>query len=85
MTAARAAVYADAALDADDPAALLEVAVALERKARDFFTARAAAAVPGSRVAQLLIELRAEEEEHVDLLTTELARFKRGRAGLLAT
>jgi homotetrameric NADPH-dependent glutamate synthase len=84
MNAARAAVYAGAALAADDPALLLELAVALERKARDFFKARAAASAPGSRVAALLTELCAEEEEHVDLLKTELSRFRLGRAGLLA-
>jgi glutamate synthase (NADPH) small chain len=84
MNAARAAVYAGTVVAADDPARLLEVAVALERKARDFFKSRAAAAAPGSRVAQLLSELCAEEEEHVDLLATELERFRRGRAGLLA-
>ena len=32
---------------------------------------------------ELYRELAAEEQEHVDLLTTELERFKAGKGGLL--
>ncbi len=66
----------------EDPLDLLELAISLERKAEAFFAGHVDdAETPGA--AQLYRELAAEEAEHVDLLTTELAARRSGRTGLL--
>ena len=77
-------VYAGAAArPLTDAVALLQVALRLEERARDFFTSARAELEPGSPAEQLYRELEAEEQEHVDLVATELRRAKAGKAGLL--
>jgi glutamate synthase (NADPH/NADH) small chain len=66
---------------AEDPLSLLELALTLERRAEEFFTARIGDAAPAAR--DLYRELAAEEGEHVALLTTELAALRGNRRGLL--
>ena len=68
--------------DADN---LFRVAVALERRAVAFFERRADAAPTDSPERQLYRELAAEEREHAELLATERARWRAGRAGLLGS
>jgi rubrerythrin len=66
----------------ENPFDLLEMSIALEQRAEAFFEEHADDA--GSPVAtELYRELAAEEAEHVDLLTTELAAMRRGVLGLL--
>ncbi len=66
----------------EDPLDLLELAISLERKAEAYFRGHSAEAETAA-AAQLYRELAAEEAEHVDLLTTELAARRLGRTGLL--
>ena len=49
-------------------------AIAMERRTRDHFQARAAASPPGSQ-KDIYRELAAEEEEHVSILETEREQF----------
>jgi len=79
----RAAIYAGIPNRPEDPANLFRIAIAFEERAVKFFTERGEAAAPGSPEKQLYKELAAEEREHVDLLTTELARWQAGKPGLL--
>ncbi len=79
----RAAVYAGIPNKPEDPANLFRIAIAFEERAVKFFTERGAACAEGSPEKQLYKELAAEEREHVDLLTTELERWKAGKAGLI--
>jgi len=65
----------------DDPLALVEMAITLERRAEQFFLERIERAAPAAR--ELYLELAAEEREHVDLLVTELAALRELRPGLL--
>ena len=67
--------------DPHDPFDLVEMALGLERRAEQWFRDRLATAAPAAR--QLYAELAAEEAEHVDLLTTELAAMRASRRGLL--
>ena len=48
-----------------------------------FFEERVSKTAEGSVERELYKELAAEEREHVDLLTTELERWKAGKPGLL--
>ncbi len=48
-----------------------------------FFESRVEQTPVGSVERQLYKELAAEEREHVDLLTTELERWKAGKPGLM--
>jgi glutamate synthase (NADPH) small chain len=66
-----------------DPANLFRIAIALERRAAEFFELRAEAADAGAPECQLYRELAAEEREHADLLTTEEARWRLDKPGLL--
>ena len=79
----RAAVYAGIPNKPEDPANLFRIAIAFEERAVKFFSERGAACAEGSPEKQLYKELAAEEREHVDLLTTELERWKAGKAGLI--
>jgi homotetrameric NADPH-dependent glutamate synthase len=79
----RAAVYAGIPNRPEDPVNLFNIAIAFERRAVDFFTKRGSDTPPGSVERELYKELAAEEREHVDLLTTELERYKAGKRGLL--
>jgi rubrerythrin len=67
--------------DPDDPLDLVEMAITLERRAEEFFRTRIATASVAAR--PLYEELAAEEQEHIDLLTTELAALRDSRRGLL--
>jgi homotetrameric NADPH-dependent glutamate synthase len=64
-----------------DPVNLLEIAIALERRAQGWFLSKADGAT--SSATRLLRELAAEEAEHIELLTTELTALREGRPGLL--
>lgn len=66
---------------ATDALDLLEMAIALERRAEEFFRDHQANAVGAAGV--LYAELAAEETEHVALLQTELAARRAGSRGLL--
>jgi homotetrameric NADPH-dependent glutamate synthase len=79
----RAAVYAGIPSKPEDPANLFRIAIAFEQRAVKFFTERMESTPAGSVERQLYKELAAEEREHVDLLTTELERWKAGKPGLL--
>jgi len=79
----RAAVYAGIPNQPDDPANLFRIAIAFEQRAVKFFTERMEQTAAGSVERQLYKELAAEEREHVDLLVTELERWKLGKPGLL--
>ena len=79
----RAAIYAGLEHDPKDPANLLRVAIGFEQRAVDFFSKHMAECPAGSTERDLYEELAAEEREHVDLLTDELARFVAGKGGVL--
>jgi rubrerythrin len=79
----RAAIYAGLPNRPDDPANLLRIAIAFERRAYRFFWNRQAECLPDTPEQRLYKELAAEEREHVDLLTTELTRWQQGKPGLL--
>ncbi len=79
----RAAVYAGIASKPEDPANLFRIAIAFEQRAVKFFEERVGQTAEGSVERQLYKELAAEEREHVDVLTTELERWKAGKPGLL--
>ncbi|HEY6006152.1 MAG TPA: FAD-dependent oxidoreductase, partial [Anaeromyxobacter sp.] len=79
----RAAVYAGIPHRPEDPANLFRIAIAFEQRAVKFFEERVERTPAGSVERELYRELAAEEREHVDLLTTELERWKQGKPGLL--
>jgi rubrerythrin len=80
---AQVAVYADVELPKDDGVALLTLAVKLEKRARDFFNEQLDKFERDSGPWLLYRELAAEEQEHVELLDTELRRYRQGKPGLL--
>ena len=77
------AVYAGVELPTASGEALLRLAVELERAALQFFAEQREGLEPGSEAQRLYQELEAEEQEHVDLLQTELAAYTARRPGLL--
>jgi rubrerythrin len=79
----RAAVYAGIPHRPEDPANLFRIAIAFEQRAVRFFEDRVSKTPEGSVERELYKELAAEEREHVDLLTTELERWKQGKPGML--
>jgi glutamate synthase (NADPH) small chain len=79
----RAAIYAGIPNRPEDPVNLFRIAIAFEKRAVEFFGSRGQACPEGSVERELYKELAAEEQEHVDLLTTELERFKAGKPGLI--
>ena len=79
----RAAIYAGEKSEPEDPENLFRLAIAFERRAVAYFEERVKATPEGSPERKLYLELSAEEREHVDLLSTELARFRQGKRGLL--
>ncbi len=78
-----AAAYAGVEGRPDDPDTLFRVAVALEGRAADFFQQAASAAIAGSVEFKLYQALAAEEREHAAQLTTEYARLRQSKGGLL--
>ena len=83
FTIERAAIYAGLPNHPEDPTNLFRIAIAFEQRAVRFFTERIGSTPEGSTERQLYRELAAEEQEHVDLLTTELERYKVGMPGLM--
>jgi homotetrameric NADPH-dependent glutamate synthase len=79
----RAAIYAGIPNRPEDPANLFRIAIAFEERAVKFFSERGVAVAAGTPEKQLYRELAAEEQEHVDLLTTELKRWQAGKPGLM--
>jgi glutamate synthase (NADPH/NADH) small chain len=77
------AVYAGVDPDVGSTEALLELALTLERRARDFFAGHVREHADGSPAWKLYRELEAEEYEHVAILETELERLRAGRPGQL--
>ena len=57
--------------------------IAFEERAVAFFSERVERCAKGSPERALYEELAAEEREHVALLSTELARWRQGKPGLL--
>ena len=80
-----AAIQAGVEGDIADPETLFRAAITFEKRAVDFFSKRANAVPEGSAEQDLYKELAAEEVEHVALLETELQRWSKGRAGMLAS
>ena len=79
----RAALFAGIDSRPEDPVNLLRIAIACEERAARHFAAKSRQMPAGSLTHQLYRELAAEEREHADMLTTELARRQQGKAGLL--
>jgi len=79
----RAAIYTGTPSKPEDPENLFRLAIAFEQRAVSYFRDRIAATPPASPERKLYMELAAEEEEHVALLTTERDRWRSGRKGLL--
>ena len=79
----RAAIFAGLATRPDDPGDLFRIAIQFEERAVAFFSERGDAAPEGSPERQLYRELAAEEREYVALLTTEYARWRQGKPGIL--
>ncbi|HEX9257909.1 MAG TPA: NADPH-dependent glutamate synthase [Acidimicrobiales bacterium] len=82
FTVDRAAIYAGVENNPEDPANLFRLAIAFEERAARHFAERGNSS-DDEGVRELYAELAAEEREHVDLLTTELARWRADKAGLL--
>ena len=79
----RAAIFAGLDTRPDDPGDLFSIAIQFEERAVRFFSERAEKAPEGSPERQLYRELAAEEREHVALLTTEYARWREDKPGIL--
>ena len=75
LTPAQVAVYAGANIKDSSGASLLRLAVHLEKRARAFFLDAGRKFPTGSHEWRLYRELEAEEREHVDMLSTVLARI----------
>lgn len=78
-----AAIFAGVPRRPADPANLFRIAIGMEQRAVGFFERSAQEATQGSPEQQLYRELAAEEREHASLLTTEYARWRDGKPGLL--
>ena len=79
----RAAVYAGIPNRPDAPDNLFRLAIAFEERAAKLFQEQRARCAPASPEEQLYEELAAEEREHVQLLATEMQRWRQGKPGLL--
>ncbi|HEX8959777.1 MAG TPA: NADPH-dependent glutamate synthase, partial [Solirubrobacterales bacterium] len=79
----RAAIYGGIENKPEDPANLFRIAVAFEKRAVKFFEERVEKTKPASVERELYKELAAEEREHVELLSTEYERWKKGKPGIL--
>lgn len=78
-----AAIFAGVPVRPADPANLFRIAIGMEQRAANYFEECARAAALNSAERQLYRELGAEEREHADLLSTEYARWRAGKPGLL--
>jgi glutamate synthase (NADPH/NADH) small chain len=79
----RAAIYAGIPHRPEDPGNLFRIAIGSEQRAVEFFEKLMKECPEGSAERQLYKELAAEEREHVDLLSTEFERWKRGKPGIM--
>ena len=79
-----AAIFAEVESRPQDPANLFRIAIALEKRAADFFASRAGKAADDSAEALLYHELAAEEREHAAILATEYARWRERMPGLFS-
>ncbi|HTP26831.1 MAG TPA: NADPH-dependent glutamate synthase [Anaeromyxobacteraceae bacterium] len=79
----RAALSAGLENHPQDPDNLFRVAIGLEERAARFFDEAGATFSADSAERELCLELAAEEREHVAILTTEFAQYRRGRPGML--
>ena len=75
LTPAQVAVFSGADVKDFTGASLLRLAVHLEKRARAFFLDAGRKFETGSHEWRLYRELEAEEREHVDMLSTVLARI----------
>ena len=75
LTPAQVAIFAGADVKDTSGASLLRLAVHLEKRARAFFLDAGRRFPTGSPEWKLYRELEAEEREHVDMLSTVLARI----------
>ncbi len=80
-----AAIQAGIEGNIDDPETLFRASIIFEKRAVAFFKERAKTVPDGSAEQELYRELAAEEGEHVALLETELQRWSKGKAGILAS
>ena len=64
------------------PDDLFRIAISLEQRAAEFFSARSGIASLGANEQQLYRELAAEEGEHAAMLATEYERWRAGKPGL---
>jgi len=78
-TTAQLAIYAGLEETPRSGEELLELALELEIRGRDFFSAQAVALPDGSPVWRLVRELQAEEYEHVVRVETALEAWREGR------
>ncbi|HUJ27915.1 MAG TPA: NADPH-dependent glutamate synthase [Myxococcales bacterium] len=72
----RVALYTGVAFQPDAPDNLFRIAIAFEERAAEFFQQRAGTSL-------LYQELAAEEREHVQILATEMKRWRSGKAGMI--
>ncbi len=79
----RAALYAGITHQPDAPDNLFRIAIAFEQRAAAFFEERHEHCFEGSAEAELYRELAAEEHEHVQVLISEMQRWRAGKPGLL--
>ncbi len=80
-----AAIFAGIKNRPQDPANLFRIAIGLEKRAAEFFTARSGQATAGSAEHHLYRELAAEENQHADILATEYERWRAGKPGLFSS
>lgn len=78
-----AAIFAGVPSRPSDPANLFRIAIGMEQRATRFFEDCAQEVPQGSPEQQLYRELAAEEREHAAMLTTEYARWREGKPGLM--
>ncbi len=80
----RAAIFGGVDHHPGDADSLFRIAIALERKAAEFFATRSAKVASGSPEQRLYLELGAEERDHMALLATEYARWRAQKPGLFS-
>ena len=83
LTPTQVAVFSGLSLEDADAAALLRLAVHLEKRARAFFLDAGKQFETGSPEWKLYRELEAEEREHVARLSTVLGRMAAGKAAVM--
>jgi acyl-coenzyme A synthetase/AMP-(fatty) acid ligase/rubrerythrin len=79
-----AAIFAEIESRPEDPAHLFELAIALEKRAAEFFCLHSELATEETAEQTLYRELAAEEREHAETLGTEYERWRAGKPGLFS-